>query len=260
MQLRKPNQDYVMKFVRTEQERELVLATFENKLATITKDEANALIELIGKWGYCVGVSNKLAAEDILLICKYLKDEFSSMTLSEIKLAMNLSLKGDIEVRFYGQLSVMYITMVLKAYRDYKVSQLKDLFERKERHQDVDDNPKLSKKESYDILIHALKEEYNKYVNTNSVDDHFSMIFKHMKKIGVIRINDDLTARAIEYAYKMIEERRIKEATTFGDLLRKSYDHDTLKRKYCRNYCVQELFKNESLDSLVAIVDIDRID
>jgi len=122
------------KYVHTNEEKELVKACEDVRIKDIKKEDAERLIEVVGKWGFYMGASARQSSEDILLICKFLRDNYEMLTINEINLAINLNLRGSLgNNEFFGHLSPLYISQVLNAYNDYKQEVVKPLIQRKER-------------------------------------------------------------------------------------------------------------------------------
>ena len=74
MQSRKQKVNSLTKYAKNEDEQQIVLALDDVKIKEITREDADRLIEVVGKWGFYMGSSSRLSSDDILLLCKFLKD------------------------------------------------------------------------------------------------------------------------------------------------------------------------------------------
>ncbi len=170
----------------------MVKACEDVRIKDIKKEDAERLIEVVGKWGFYMGASARQSSEDILLICKFLRDNYEMLTINEINLAINLNLRGSLgNNEFFGHLSPLYISQVLNAYNDYKQEVVKPLIQRKERDS-YTPTPELTKEENYKMICDAIRYEYAKFKANKGVNDMFSIIYDFMKKSGRLSTNEEL--------------------------------------------------------------------
>lgn len=134
MQSRKQKVNSLTKYAKNDDERQIVQALDDVKIKEITREDADRLIEVVGKWGFYMGSSARLTSDDILLLCKFLKDNYNFLTINEINLAISLNLKGALgRNEYYGNLSPLYMSQVLNAFIEYRKENLQPIFDRKER-------------------------------------------------------------------------------------------------------------------------------
>lgn len=245
MQLLKQNRDYLIKYATDESERNVVLATANLKMAEMTKEAGEKLIEVVGKWYFYLGLSGKSNPDDIIMLCRFLKDTFPELTVNEIELAIDMKMKGHFtEVDFYGNLTPLYASQIINAYKEYRHEKLKSVFEKKERNT-VYETPKMSMEENHKLLVDAIQHEWRRFNSTGIVDDLFSFIYDFAVRTG--RISEDATKSeaAQAYAMKRIQADSVSEASTIGDIIKKSYtaNREVAEMRYRRNFAVIELFK-----------------
>ena len=199
-QLAKPNPNSLINYVRTDEEKELVVASGDVKIKDVNKADAERLIEVVGKWGYYMGASNRQTSEDILQLCKFLREIFGNLTINEIQLALHLNLKGVLGTHeFYGQLSPLFMSAVLNSYIEYKKELVKPIFDRRERENLPTTKP-LTKEETYRMITEQIKYEYLKYKKGIDVYDLFTMIYDFLTKSGRLTIGEETMVRARGYA------------------------------------------------------------
>lgn len=240
-------------YIRTNEEKEVVKACEDVRIKEINKTDAERLIEVVGKWGFYMGASSRQSSEDILLLCKFLRDNYSSLTINEINLAINLSLRGSLgKNEFFGHLSPLYISQVLNAYLDYKQEIVKPLIQRKERDS-YTSPPELTKEENYKMICGAIKNEYRKFKAGRDVNDMFSIIYDFMEKSGRLSTNEELVESARDYASKMVQKLKTKTEKNFGDLIQSSQSEDAQFKSYYRAYILMDLFsKINDIDAYVS--------
>jgi hypothetical protein len=61
----------LIKYVKNEDEKQIVQALDDVKIKEITREDADRLIEVVGKWGFYMGSSARLSSDDILLLVRY---------------------------------------------------------------------------------------------------------------------------------------------------------------------------------------------
>ena len=253
----------MIEFVRTKEEEELVECSTQNKLSVITKEEAETLIEIVGKWGFYLGISNKMNSDDILLICRFIKDTYGNLTIAELNLAMTLNMKGKLgKIDFFGQLSPIYISNLLNAYMDYKRENLKDLFGRAETKQPKSDVPKMSKEEEHKMVVDAILYEYGKYKDGKQVDDFFSIIYDFLKKTNRLNPSEEVVKNAEIHAKNCVERDKNKSSSTFADILKKAYvqNEETARDNYIKNYILSNLFsKITDINQYVSEIKVGEI-
>jgi hypothetical protein len=262
MQSRKQKVNSLIKYVKNEDEKQIVQALDDVKIKEITREDADRLIEVVGKWGFYMGSSARLSSDDILLLCKFLKDNYNFLTINEINLAISLNLKGALgKIEYYGNLSPLYMSQVLNAFLEYRKENLQPLLERKDRD-DVKPTPQLNKGELVKMTQDALRLEYSKFIKGEVVDDLFSIVYTYLDKNNKLNLSDDSKRKAFAFSQKMLSNENTRQAKNIGDLIRNAVQKDDTIRfeKYFQNGILMDFFsKIESVDDLVNGVNINEI-
>ena len=262
MQSRKQKVNSLIKYVKNEDEKQIVQALDDVKIKEITREDADRLIEVVGKWGFYMGSSARLSSDDILLLCKFLKDNYNFLTINEINLAISLNLKGALgKIEYYGNLSPLYMSQVLNSFLEYRKENLQPLLERKDRD-DVKPTPQLNKGELVKMTQDALRLEYSKFIKGEVVDDLFSIVYTYLDKNNKLNLSDDSKRKAFAFAQKMLSNENTRQAKNIGDLIRNAVQKDDTIRfeKYFQNGILMDFFsKIESVDDLVNGVNINEI-
>lgn len=258
-QLAKPNQSYLSKYVRTNEEKEMVKACEDVRIKDIKKEDAERLIEVVGKWGFYMGASARQSSEDILLICKFLRDNYEMLTINEINLAINLNLRGSLgNNEFFGHLSPLYISQVLNAYNDYKQEVVKPLIQRSERDS-YTPTPQLTQEENHKMICDAIRYEYGKFKANKDVNDMFSIIYDFMHKSGRLSTNEELQEGAMAYALNMVQKLKSKTAKNLGDLMQSSQSGEAQYKSFYQSYILSDLFsKINDIDSYISGIKLEE--
>lgn len=262
MQSTKQRVNSLIKYAQIQEEKELVKAIGDVRLKDITKEDADRLIEVVGKWGFYMGSTARLSSDDILMLCKFLRENYDFLTISELHLAINLNLKGQFgQIEYYGNLTPVFMSNVLNAYLEYKREHLKSVFTRKEK-EELPSSPQLNRDELLQMTKDAFRLEYAKYKKSGVIDDLFSIVYTFLEKNNRIKIDDEVNQKALEYANRMAQKDVKVEAKNLGDLIRNAMVKDDSIRheKHYKNFIVIYLFSTiNNIDEYVDGISINEI-
>lgn len=191
-----------MELAQTNEQKSLISAIFSNnKISTYQNKDMGEIIDLIARWKYMVGVQAEISAMELVAISEYIKSNYGELTIPEIDLAINLSLKNvfPVDNRPFGAFSPLYISTILNAYNEYKSKILKEINEISVREQnklllEQQIQPPPLSEQVQDIRI-IIKKAFVTYKNDNIFTDPFSLIYKILKKKGAF---NKLTKETIE--------------------------------------------------------------
>lgn len=262
MQSTKQRVNSLIKYAQIQEEKELVKAIGDVRLKDITKEDADRLIEVVGKWGFYMGSTARLTSDDILMLCKFLRENYDFLTISELHLAINLNLKGQYgQIEYYGNLTPVFMSNVLNAYIEHKREHLKSVFARKEKDE-LPPSPQLNREELLQMTKDAFRLEYAKYKKNEVIDDLFSIVYTFLEKNNRIKIDDEVNQKALEYANRMAQKDVKAEAKNLGDLIRNAMvkDDSTRHEKHYKNFIVIYLFSTiNNIDEYVDGISINEI-
>ena len=262
MQSRKQKINSLTKYVKNEDEKQIVLALDDVKIKEITREDADRLIEVVGKWGFYMGSSARLSSDDILLLCKFIKDNYNFLTINEINLAISLNLKGALgKIEYYGNLSPLFMSQVLNAYLEHRKENLQPIMERKERDE-IKPTPPLNKDELLNMTKDAFRLEYAKFKRGEVVDDLFSIVYKFLSANNRINPSDESKRKAFAYSQRVLANQNSKEAKNLGDLIRNAVQKDDSLQfeKHYQNALLMDFFSTiENIDDYVNGININEI-
>jgi len=232
----------LISYVKTNEEKDIVKACEDVRVSEINKLDAERLIEVVGKWGFYMGTSNRLSSEDILVICKFIRENYGQLRINEINLAINLNLRGSLgNHEYFGHLSPLYISGVLNSYIDYKSEMLKPLLQRREK-ENYTPPPPLTKEEQYEMICTALRSQYNNFQKGKDIVDAFSIIYDFLEKSGRLTITPELDELATSYALKFMPKPKSGNPTAIGDIDPISITKMNEGKQQYNNYILTNLF------------------
>lgn len=212
----------------------------------IRKDLNKALMRLLGKWRYFIGIKEELTEEEIYTNVNFIKENFSQLSLVDIEQAMNLSINGelDINVEHYQSFTPMYISKILNAYKQYRgkivigINKKLSTLELKEQTNNVSIAEKLEiTKENLNVMYNS-KDDSNFY-------DYGSVVYNFIKRNKLIKITKSLVNEAMDYGKKRATSN-IRKSFAFDSINNLQTHKTELEKKeynirnYARIYVVQK--------------------
>ena len=252
----------LINFCQSKEELQVCDSFLSVNLAESQADYTNRIIDIVAKWRWMSGINTNNQDEDslaqeLVLIAKFIIENYENIKYSEIELAINLSLtnKLDVDVRTFNSFSPMYVSRILNAYMEYSRRIIQDLKERRYRDEDrkmLEKEPTSEEKmESMKDLIAYLYEEYK---SCGEIKDHFATLYNYLKRTNKIKIPKDLIEEAMNYGK---QKAKSFEPTTYERIFNKNEkDNLILEKRFARNYCVQKLFDEIGLDGMIAKVEL----
>ena len=244
---------------------ELAIAkTFDDiRLRDYKGEDMIKLVEVMAKWRLLLGVTSDVSSEELTFICQFLYDNFKNITLSDIKLAMNWAISGQIEIGFVSQktISSFYVSKALLAYSEQKKKIVEDIAYKKERHLIKEQNSlktaltpeqRASNFKEYLIAVHR-----NYTDNEGVVNDLGDMVYSWIKKSKIMTFTPELISTALSYANdKYIEERKNENLLGIINKIFDSDDSENRKKKLARSYIISKLFSTVPLQELILSIKI----
>ena len=212
------------------------------------------LLQVVTEWRMYIGIPKTDVSEELVLLSKFLFDNYGNLTIDEIRLAYNLSARRKLQdVEFYGYFSPMYVAKVLDSYLYYRKLTMADAIRRKEKDDErirEEKNRPTPKQQSEDTK-QLIREVYDEYVENGEVRDVFNIVYNFMRKhrdLLSFHINKEQLEQAIDYGKLKAREMRDKKPL-FERVL--PSDAKIESDRYARNWCVQNYFKNVDIDVLL---------
>jgi len=232
-----------------------------------SNDELKPLIDLIGKWRFYIGVKEELTQEELFMNINFIKDNFSELNLMDIDQAINLSIKGDldVDVEHYQSFTPLYISRILKAYKIYKGEVMTTIRETINKN---DNKPKeLSDVDRVALTRASLSVLYESRNNENFYD-YGNVTYDFIKKNNLFPITKELVEKAMKFGKEKTRDNTRNSAIT--DALHNTEKYvkeakakkDYNIRQNARNYVVREwlnTFDQKSFDKFLKSINREMI-
>ena len=250
-QLVKQQEPLIGAWIKTNDEKEIYVAKHGKELQYFKNEDMNALYKTMVQWIYTLGLTNKVAENDIIALTTTTKDLFPNITLKEISLAIKLSLQNKlgVDVECYGNFSPLYISKILNSYIDYSKETMQNIGWRKKSYDNMLPPPKDER--TYEQKVEAIKKVilfYSDWVKTKDtyVGDYNNVIWEFLKGLGML----DPTKVNLEEAEQWADDRiKLESITTQAKVFSKlSYEKKELEFKkfrklYGRYYVMKKIFR-----------------
>jgi hypothetical protein len=228
-----------------------------------SNDDLKPLIDLVGKWRFYIGIKEELSQEELFMNLNFIRENFSELNLVDINQAIDLSIKGDldVEVEHYQSFTPLYISRILKSYKEYRN---KVIFAIREKVNKIESVPKeLTLNEKVDITKTSLKSMYSNREDKRFYD-YGGVTYDFIKRNNLLVFSKALVEEAMNFGKK----NSIKEIrkSTYADVIQKSnknYNNakekrESIIRNSARNYVVQKWlnsFTEETFNKFLETID-----
>lgn len=198
-------------------------------------------------------------AKELVLIANFIRHNYSTLTLSEMDLAINLSLtnKLDVDVRTFNVFSPMYVSRILNAFIDYKKQIMVEVRIRKENN----DTRTLMEKqptpeEKMQSMIDLIQYFYDEYLKDGIINDHFNSVYLFLERNKMINPSEETILESVKYGKEMANKYI---TNLFVDSLNtEKPKREYIEKRYARNYLVQKYFKTYKIDNLVKRINVSQ--
>jgi len=246
-QLQKPKS--FLEFTKNKEQNDIALC-IQNSRMIARLEDPNQLLKVITEWRIYIGVpKSEDLGEEFSVLANFLQDNYDFLTIDEIRLAYNLSVTRKLkDVEFYGYFSPMYVGKVLDSYLYYRKMMMADVIRDKEKHDKEQEELKNrpSPEKQCEDTKNLIKDYYNEWKEKGEIRDIFSICYNFLRKHKFMTIMTEEIDEAMAYGLKMA---RSKDRPLFEKV--NHTDEEAEQRRYARNWCVQNYFKNVDIDILL---------
>ena len=210
-----------------------------------TNDELKPLIDLVGKWRYYIGIKEQLSQEELFMNITFIRENFNELNLVDINEAINLSLKGElnIDVEHYQNFTPLYISKILKAYKDYRGKVIYDIRGHISKIENKPIEPTISEK--LEITKSSLISMYNSREDKR-FHDYGGVTYDFIKRNKLMLFTKALVEEAMEFGRKKTRKNTRDSAYkdvvmgTTNNLTSAREKKETEVRAFARNYVVKK--------------------
>lgn len=244
--------------VKSNLELELVEAFLDKKkIKDMSNEEQATIFDTIGWWMTNLGIMNTISPIEMKLIADFIVENYSMLTIEEIKKAINLSItkRLNCDTELYNRsFSNMYVGRILEAYIQFRNDELREFYYRVEKQVQSIEPPKATAVDKKKIMVELLTTLYSDYVKDNTNIGYCYSVYDFLKKTNRLHLTKEIVEASVEYA-KITSQKVIKDiySNSMGELLQqyKNLDKEALKDKYARNYMVSVYFASCDFGKLI---------
>lgn len=246
-------------WIKSDTEYAVALTYGEKQIGDFTREDMTRLVEAMAMWRHHLGVTSDPTEQELIVICQFVYDNFKWFTIKDIKLAMNWSISGRIDVGFVTQknISSYYVSRALNAYSESKRRIFNDMMERRENHLARQEamNPKeptpLEKANHFREYVVSLHDAVNK---GGIFYDPLDMAYNWLKVSGQLNLTKEQIEEAVQHGKAKAMEKRNSKSGTVGALLTKEEEkmsREEIEKKLARQYIVQRYLEDTPLGKII---------
>lgn len=229
-----------------------------------TNDELKPLIDLVGKWRYYIGIKEELSQEELFMNVTFIRENFNELNLVDIDQAINLSLKGDlnVDVEHYQSFTPLYISKILKAYKEYRGRIICEIRDRIEKLESV------PKEATIEERIELTKSSLQSMFNSRADDrfyDYGGVTYDFIKRNELMLFSKELVKEAMLFGkkeqQKKVRNSAYKDVLLGGNknLISERERKEAMIRSYARTFVVKKWLNTFDENSFSKFLDkIDR--
>lgn len=255
-----------------------------------TLEEDQLVLKQLMVWKVMTGITNQPAPEDFVLILDFIKINYGTLNIFDIKNAMNLSSSNQLEIKktandeSFANFSCVYVGRILSAYIEYKKEIVFDVRKAIEKKQSLLPPPKKSLAEQKKDLFTYIEKSYNEIVvQKHDYEDYLNLFFTFLYQNNFIKITDAKRNEAILYArtkltskivpekpksslaaaidnFKTINERLEEKSNKPSNKNTSSYTEEDVNKAAANYTLVKYILKLKSINDLLDKITEEHID
>ena len=259
MQLAKQN-NILGEWVKTEDEYKVAMTYQEKRIGDFNREDMELLVEVMAQWRVLLGATNDVTEAELIIICQFVYDNFKRFTLSDIRLAMNWTISGRLDVGYVSQkiISSFYVSKSLNAYEEEKRKIYNNLMERKERHTqraEIEQKKDFTPEEKADNFKKLILEYYDAYQNNRFFLDFGDSVYNWLKATKQLNATQQMVDDAIKWGKdKYLEERQNKSLTEIVNTVDANQTREYRERKLARQYLIQKYFEQSTIQTIIEAI------
>lgn len=255
-----------------------------------TLEEDQLVLKQLMVWKVMTGITNQPAPEDFVLILDFIKINYGTLNIFDIKNAMNLSSSNQLEIKksandeSFANFSCVYVGRILSAYIEYKKEIVFDVRKSIEKKQSLLPPPKKSLDEQKKDLFTYIEKSYNEIVvQKHDYEDYLNLFFTFLYQNNFIQITEAKRNEAILYArtkltskivlekpksslaaaidnFKIINERLEEKSNKPSNKTSSSYTEEDVNKAAANYTLVKYILKLKSINDLLDKITEEHID
>ena len=159
---------------------------------------------LLINWAVLCGVKPLPDNKEMELFVIYISRHFNRFSLMEIDNAFNLATAGklNINAEHYQSFSVIYISKILNAYKDYKGGYVLE-YQKLLEEQSV---KPLTDEDRFEKMIESVLENFKGYAKKPYFNEFGYVVYDFLAKLNVINFTNEMKAKILEDSKKLVLE------------------------------------------------------
>ena len=248
-------------WIQSEDERQVALTYGEKRIGQYDKEDMIGLVEVMAQWRILLGVTTEATEQELIIICQFLYDNFKKFTLSDIKLAMNWTISGKVDVGFVTQknISSYYISRALNAYEEEKKRIYNKLMYERDKELEKQkqlEQSKVTPQDKANIFKEAILTMYKSYKEGRPVIDFGDFVYNWLKRTKQLSRDAKIVSDAIKYGQDMYLEER-KKGGGLNPFANISTDNkEDRQKKLSRQYMIMHYFDSHTMPQIIAKINI----
>jgi hypothetical protein len=259
----KPNR-LIGDWIKNDTELAIANTMSEKKIKEFNREDMAELVSVMGQWRLLLGVTGDSTETELIFICQFIYDNFGKFTLSDVRIAMNWTISGKVDVGYVTQknISAYYISKALQAYENKKIEIINEIAINKERLESrYEDKRELTPEEKAKSFKEYLIMIYESYKENGKFWDGPEYIYKWLKETGQVNPTKDEINEAVIFGYQKLMKEKEEDAfeKTFKNINKEKLsleDSEARKKKYAREFIVCKIFDSVELYDLLKKINI----
>jgi len=225
-----------------------------------------ALVEVMAQWRLLLGVTTESTEQELVVICQFIYDNFKKFTLSDLKLAMNWTISGKVDVGFVTQknISSYYISRALNAYEEEKRRIYNKLMYDRDKELErkrLEDQAKITPRDKANIFKESILTMYKAHKDGRPIIDFGDIVYNWLKSTHQLPRDPVTLSNAIKYGQDMYFEERRSEGglSPFGNL-GKAENKEDRQKKLSRQFMIMQYFDKYDIPYIISKINIHDFD
>lgn len=230
-----------------------------------TNNDIKPLVDILGKWRFYLGIKDELTKEEILMNVNFVRENFNELNLTDITEAINLSLKGSLEVdvRAFQSFTPVYISTILIAYKKYRSKVIIDV---RAVLSKLENKPKPpTDQERIELCRANMINMYQAREDTH-FSDYGGVVYNFIKKNKLVVFTKSLVDEAMAYGLTQVNQT-LRESTYKDALYNTFANHEyakknktSVQRHSARDYVVRKWLNGlDDFNKFLSKITIDMI-
>jgi hypothetical protein len=254
-QLTKRN-NIIGSWVQSEDDNAIAKTYLDKKIGDFDREDMKLLVEVMAQWRVLLGVTSDSTENELIIICQFLYDNFKKYTLADIKLAMNWTISGKLDVGYVSQktISSYYISRALNAYDEYKRNIYNNMMQRRDNYLnrvEMEQKPELTADDKANNFKNLILGLYDSFQKGNFFVDFGDFVYNWLKKTNQITNDKAVIAAAVKYGKEQfIEQRRNENIQRLVKAIEPE-SREFREKKLARHYIITIYFKENTIQSII---------